>query len=60
MKNDANINFSVSGFETTSGDKTRVNRMEDFPGLAFLLKRSVYESQMKTDMEKCCKRRSVS
>ncbi|XP_078309780.1 protein O-linked-mannose beta-1,2-N-acetylglucosaminyltransferase 1-like isoform X2 [Crassostrea virginica] len=50
--------FNYNGFETTSGDKTRVNRMEDFPGLAFLLKRTVYESQMKTDMEKCCKRRS--
>lgn len=50
--------FNYNGFETTSGDKTRVNRMEDFPGLAFLLKRSVYKSQMKSNMEKCCQQRS--
>ncbi|XP_061178823.1 protein O-linked-mannose beta-1,2-N-acetylglucosaminyltransferase 1-like isoform X2 [Saccostrea echinata] len=50
--------FNYNGFETTSGDHSRVNRVEDFPGLAFLLKRSVFESQMKSAMEKCCNKRS--
>ncbi|XP_056000874.1 protein O-linked-mannose beta-1,2-N-acetylglucosaminyltransferase 1-like isoform X2 [Ostrea edulis] len=50
--------FNYNGFETTSGDRGRVNRMEDFPGLAFLIKRSVFESQMKGAMDKCCQKRS--
>ncbi|XP_062592751.1 protein O-linked-mannose beta-1,2-N-acetylglucosaminyltransferase 1-like isoform X2 [Saccostrea cucullata] len=50
--------FNYNGFETTSGDRSQVNRVEDFPGLAFLLKRSVYESQMKNAMDKCCNKRS--
>lgn len=46
--------WNYNGYDTTSGDRTLVYRVEEFPGLGFLLKRSVFETYMKSRMSICC------
>ncbi|OWF45264.1 Protein O-linked-mannose beta-1,2-N-acetylglucosaminyltransferase 1 [Mizuhopecten yessoensis] len=49
--------WNYNGYDTTSGDRTMVYRVEEFPGLGFLLKRSVYDTYMKDHMSTCCSQR---
>ncbi|XP_033745056.1 protein O-linked-mannose beta-1,2-N-acetylglucosaminyltransferase 1-like isoform X2 [Pecten maximus] len=46
--------WNYNGYDTTSGDRTLAYRVEEFPGLGFLLKRSVYDTYMKNRLSICC------
>ncbi|KAK3102733.1 hypothetical protein FSP39_013520 [Pinctada imbricata] len=50
--------WNYNGYETTSKDKSVVYRMNDFPGLAFLLPKKIYKKFMKDGMQKCCNKRA--
>ncbi|XP_060078502.1 protein O-linked-mannose beta-1,2-N-acetylglucosaminyltransferase 1-like [Ylistrum balloti] len=49
--------WNYNGYDTTSGDRTLAYRVEEFPGLGFLLKRSVFDTYMKNRMSVCCSKR---
>ncbi|KAK3604443.1 hypothetical protein CHS0354_031746 [Potamilus streckersoni] len=50
--------FNYNGFVTSSGNRSLVYRVEDFPGLAFMLKKSVFDKYMKGKMKACCSERT--
>lgn len=52
-----NFLFLSLGFEETSSNKSLVYRVEDFPGLAFMIKMSVYKERMKGSLKSCCSER---
>lgn len=50
--------FNFHGFEELSSNKSLVYRVEDFPGLAFMIKMSVYKERMKGSLKSCCSDRA--
>lgn len=49
--------ITVLGYDVTSGDKNAVYRVEEFPGLAFLIQWSVYEKYIAQNFLNCCHKR---
>ncbi|XP_014248464.1 protein O-linked-mannose beta-1,2-N-acetylglucosaminyltransferase 1-like [Cimex lectularius] len=48
------------GYNSTSGNPYLAYRVEDFPGLGFLIKMDVFVKSMKGNMEKCCNGKSYN
>uniref|UniRef100_A0ABM0MB92 Alpha-1,3-mannosyl-glycoprotein 2-beta-N-acetylglucosaminyltransferase n=1 Tax=Saccoglossus kowalevskii TaxID=10224 RepID=A0ABM0MB92_SACKO len=49
--------FNQNGFMNTSGDPTRLYRTEDFPGLGWVLRKSVW-NELQPQLKDCCDSRS--
>lgn len=49
--------WNYNGYDITSGDRNAVYRVEEFPGLAFMVKKNVYEKYISGKTSKCCNRR---
>ncbi|XP_052090612.1 protein O-linked-mannose beta-1,2-N-acetylglucosaminyltransferase 1-like isoform X1 [Mytilus californianus] len=49
--------WNYNGYDVTSGDREAVYRVEEFPGLAFMLRRNVVEKYMLGKLSKCCHKR---
>lgn len=49
--------WNYNGYDVTSGDKNAVYRVEEFPGLAFLIQWSVYEKYIAQNFLNCCHKR---
>ncbi|GAB1610993.1 uncharacterized protein LOC115220313, partial [Argonauta hians] len=49
--------WNYNGYETTSKNSSLLYRVEDFPGLGFMLKKQVYMQHMRGNMEYCCSKR---
>ena len=47
------------GYSTVSSRADMAYRAEMFPGLGFMMKRTVYEQTMKAKMSECCSNRSA-
>jgi len=43
-----------AGFEGTRGDVSRMYRVQDIPGLGFMVKMAVLHQHMLTSMKQCC------
>ncbi|XP_045167316.2 protein O-linked-mannose beta-1,2-N-acetylglucosaminyltransferase 1-like [Mercenaria mercenaria] len=50
--------FNFNGFVETSSNKSLVYRVEDFPGLAFMIKMTAYTERMKGGLKSCCNERA--
>ncbi|KAL4226255.1 hypothetical protein ACF0H5_014238 [Mactra antiquata] len=50
--------FNFNGFEETSYNKYLMYKVEDFPGVGFMIKMNVYTQRMKGAMKMCCDERS--
>lgn len=46
--------FNYNGFENTSSNNGLIYRVEEFPGLGFMLKMSVYKQRIKDNLKSCC------
>ena len=49
--------WNYNGYDITSGDRKAVYRVEEFPGLAFMMKRNVYEKYISGKTLQCCNKR---
>lgn len=49
--------WNPNGFLHLNGNPNLVYRTNEFPGFAYMLKRSVYEKYMKDSLNTCCNKR---
>lgn len=49
--------WNYNGYENTSENRSLLYRVEDFPGLGFMLKKDIYLNHMKDRLKECCSRR---
>ncbi|XP_064605154.1 protein O-linked-mannose beta-1,2-N-acetylglucosaminyltransferase 1-like [Liolophura sinensis] len=50
--------WNPNGYETMSGNVSQLLRVEDFPGLGFLMKRSAFEKYLQPNLATCCNNRA--
>jgi len=50
--------WNSNSYQSVDGSESYVYRVNDFPGLGFMLKRSAYDKYMKANLAKCCSRRA--
>ncbi|XP_052781586.1 protein O-linked-mannose beta-1,2-N-acetylglucosaminyltransferase 1-like isoform X2 [Mya arenaria] len=50
--------FNYNGFENSGGNRSLLYRVEDFPGLGFMIKMDIVRNRMRSSLKDCCNVRS--